>query len=73
MTVLVQVAHPVRRDAPGRPGHGLVCRMRLGRGQLRSGDCGILRIAVKPVFTRFITADNRMPGGLFVGRGVLAR
>jgi len=46
--------------------------MGLRRRQLRTFEYRFFGVAVEPVLTRFITADYRMPGGLFVGSGVLA-
>lgn len=68
----MQQGLPVFRDFAVWAWNRLVLWVRVWAGQSRSFDIVLRYIVEKPVFPRFETRDDRMPGRGMVVRGVLA-
>src|ERR1700693_2093612 len=77
-TLLVQKTLPIWRDAPCRPGHGLIHRMRMRGRQRRPFENLSGAVVVAPVFAGLEASDDRVAGLLavlcrvLIGRGVAA-
>src|SRR5580692_9965480 len=68
----VEVTLPVTRDGSSRPGHRLVGRMTIGRGQRGCVEELAGAVVVEPVLARFEALEHGVPCGLVVRGRVLA-
>ena len=71
-SLLVQQAFPSRGHPARGSRRGLIRRMRVRTGQLRTLKSFLRSIVVEPVFSGLEAIDDRVPGGCVVLRRVLA-
>jgi hypothetical protein len=69
----MQPLWPVGRDPPGGSRRWLIQWVMLGRRKPRPVVELLVAVVIEPLFSRFETGDQRMPGGFGVGGSVLAR